>query len=296
MSPRDLVAPFLETRLGWPRVDWARAAVATGADGSIPLATWNDLVVGWIEHVVDAKGQGGRWSRGANFHLVELPGDERAHHALRWAQEIQAFLLRYLDGIVEPHASPLPLLLFVQQSDYIDWHADFESNDAGDELASSGGMFINGPCPHIAAPLGLQLESTLAHELTHAVVRHLPLPAWLNEGFAVAMAGLWSRHVLRPSSYDLADHRRLWNTATIQRFWSGHAFRDHSLQMVAYQLAHVLVTRLAGNYDRLYRFANAATFADAGAAAFAATYGEPISRLLVPMLGLGPWQPDPVTW
>ncbi len=277
-------------------MDWAAAAAAFAENGAVPLAVWNALVEGWLTHVVEARGPTARWSRSQNFLLVETTADDRGRHALQWANDIRAFLLRHLDGIAEPHSSPLPLLLFTQQSDYIDWHVDYEADLAGEELASSGGMFVNGPCPHIAAPLGLHLEAVLAHELTHALVRHLPLPLWLNEGFAVAMESLWTRQPPQLSTEDIAEHRHLWSPTSIQRFWSGQAFRDTTLQKVAYQLAHVLATRLAGNYDRLCRFANDAMADDAGAAAFATTYGEDLRNLLQPMLGRGDWQPSPERW
>ena len=303
MQPRDLVAPFLETRFGFPRVDWPRAALAMGSEGTLSPGTKDQLVVGWLEHVVLAKGEGARSLPGVNFHLVEVPADERAQHVLRWAEEARAFLTRNLDGIAAPHASPLPLLLFTRVEDFVDWVFDHETPDAEHELASAGGVFINGPCPHIAAPYGPQLESTLVHELAHALVHHLPLPAWLNEGIAVAMQWLWApqspAHVASPTPFtaeDIREQRQHWNEATIQRFWSGRAFRDPHLQRVAYPLALLLVTRLAGNYARLLRFANAAIFCDAGAAAFSTTYGEPLSQLLEPLLGRGAWQPNPASW
>jgi hypothetical protein len=141
------------------------------------------------------------------------------------------------------------------------------------------------------------------HELAHALVHHLPLPVWLNEGIAVAMQWLWARQSPAPfasatpfTAEGIREQRQHWNEATIQRFWSGRAFRDPHLQRVAYPLALLLVTRLAGNYDRLLRFANAASFGDAGADAFSTAYGEPLSRLLEPLLGSGPWQPNPASW
>lgn len=305
MQPRDLVAPFLETRFGFPRVDWARAAQAMGSEGVLPPATRDRLVAGWLEHVVLDKGEGARCLPGVKFHLVEVPADERAQHVLRWAEEAQAFLSRKLEGIAAPHASPLPLLLFARIEDFVDWVHDHEAPDEEHELASASGMFINGPCPHVAAPYGPQLEATLVHELAHALVHHLPLPAWLNEGIAVAMQWLWALQSPAPPIFasataftaeDIREQRQHWNEATIQLFWSGRAFRDPNLQCVAYPLAHLLVTRLASNYDRLLLFANAALFGDAGAAAFSNTYGEPLSQLLKPLLGNGPWQPDPATW
>jgi hypothetical protein len=295
MRPRDLVAPFVETRLGFPRVDWARAAVAIGVDGAVPRATWDELVVGWLEHMVDAR-PGSRMSRAANFLLVELPADERAQHALRWADEARDFLLRNLDGIAAPHASPLPLLLFARGEDYIDYYLGDTAIDAELELASTGGVLIDGPCPHVAAPFGTELESTLVHELAHAFVQHLPMPQWLSQCIAQAMQRQWTQQSPGMTHDEILEQRRRWNGDTIQSFWSGFAFFAPGLQQVAFSLALTLATRLAGNYDRLCAFANEALAEDAGAAAFATIYGEPIERLLEPLLGPGPWQPDPTRW
>lgn len=295
-SPRELVQPFLTTRLGFPRLDWEAAAVAFGENGALSSTSRNQLVEAWLEHVVEARGPSARWTRDDHFHLVELPVDDRAQHALRWSHEIRAFVLQRLVGIAKPLSTPLPMLLFVEGADYVDYHIDFMTDHLDAEIGSSGGMFLNDGCPHIAAPLGTQLESVLAHELTHALVHHLPLPLWLDEGFAVAMEEQWTGFGLPLTTDTISDHRRLWNQSSIQRFWSGRAFREPALQQVAYQLANLLVMRLAGNYDRLRRFANAATHGDAGAAAFATTYGEDLCHLLEPLLGRGPWQPDPTQW
>lgn len=296
VSPRELVQPFLTNRLGFPRVDWEGATVAFGENGALSSTARDQLVEGWLGHVVEARGPSARWTRHDHFHLVELPVDDRAQHALRWAHEIRVSVLRRLDGIARALSTPLPMLLFVEEVDYVDYHVDFMADLPDAEVASSGGMFLDVGCPHIAAPLGTQLESVLAHELTHALVHHLPLPVWLNEGFAVAMQEQWTGFGWPLTTETIADHRRLWNQSSIQRFWSGQAFHEPALQQVAYQLANVLVTRLAGNYDRLRHFATAATVDDAGASAFASTYGEDLRHLLEPLLGRGPWQPDPTQW
>lgn len=51
-SPRELVQPFLTTRLGFPRLDWGAAAVAFEDNGALSSTARNLLVEGWLEHVV----------------------------------------------------------------------------------------------------------------------------------------------------------------------------------------------------------------------------------------------------
>lgn len=71
------------------------------------------------------------------------------------------------------------------------------------------------------------IEPTIAHELTHYLLQHLPIPAWLNEGIAVN-----TEHRLSPPGRPLytpdemhEKHLAFWDETTIQEFWSGKSWR-----------------------------------------------------------------------
>ena len=279
-------------RFGFLRPNWQTIATELGDGASLTDA----MAVHWLEHLVAHRGAGARLRRGEQFHLVELPAGPDNEHVLRWAEQHRAEILRHLPGIAEPMPLPLPLLLFAEVDDFVSYYADFTPDNSPDEIAGAGGMFINVGMPHIAAPVNFDAEAMLAHELTHACLSHLPLPLWLNEGFAVAMEQLLMRRPQQPTTEDLAEHRRTWDAETIQWFWSGRAFRAIDTQRLAYQLAPLIARGLSRNYAKLQRFANAAHANDAGEAGSRAVYGRGIAELVVPVLGPGPWAPAPDRW
>lgn len=166
----------------------------------------------------------------------------------------------------------------------------------------SGGMFLQYGYGHfvfVADDMRI-MEPTIAHELTHCMMQHLPLPAWLNEGIAVN-----TEHRLSPSRsrplYTPAEmhekHLAFWNEATIQEFWSGKSWRrPGDPNMLSYDLATHFVSMTARDFDAFRAFANAADVADSGDFAARTHLGYPVSHLAEAVLGDGPWQPEPETW
>ena len=296
---RDLVTQHGRELFGFLHVDWAplwqQALTSEEPDLSV------DWITGaWIAALTEHRGSGTRWSTGANFHVVEFPADARAAAAQRFAEEHYAALLRYLGGIAKPLATPMPLLLFARFEDFLSYHAAFDAAPADLEqertLATSGGMFLGYGMPQILMPLNESLEGTLAHELTHALVCHLPLPLWLNEGLAVSMENLLMHRSALPSMEDIAEHRARWTPEAVQGFWTGASFRDPEWQRLSYQLAHGLLATLARDYERLVQFANTAHWDDAGRSACRTVYGQDLGRLPQGMLRPGDWGPKPETW
>ena len=86
-------------------------------------------------------------------------------------------------------------------------------------------MHINHGCSHFAtfhAELGA-IEPVIVHEMMHACLGHLAIPAWLNEGLAVNT----ERRLCPRGTHQYAPkelhwmHQKFWNDETIQEFWSG---------------------------------------------------------------------------
>jgi hypothetical protein len=143
------------------------------------------------------------------------------------------------------------------------------------------------------------MEPTIAHELTHCLIQHLPLPAWLNEGIAVN-----TEHRLSPPPRPLftpeemqEKHLAFWNAATIQEFWSGKSWlRPDEANMLSYDLAKHVVAMIARDFGTFRAFANAADAADSGDAAAREHLGYPVAHLAEAVLGEGSWEPKPETW
>ncbi len=103
------------------------------------------------------------------------------------------------------------------------------------------------------------MEPTIVHELTHSLLSHLPLPAWLNEGLAVnteytifpqlaaPSAQLYSPHEVA------AQHSAYWNADSIQAFWSGKSFlQTDEGNRLSYDLARK-ITALAARDEPAFR-------------------------------------------
>jgi hypothetical protein len=60
----------------------------------------------------------------------------------------------------------------------------------------------------------------------------------------------------------------LWDVATIHEFWSGASFhRADEGNLLSYELARIMVEKLAGNWDTFQHFVLAAQRTDAGSQA-----------------------------
>src|SRR5688572_17624715 len=144
------------------------------------------------------------------------------------------------------------------------------------------------------------MEPTIAHELTHCLLQHLPLPAWLNEGIAVNTEHRLCPPPGRPlhTPEEMHDkHVSFWNEKAIQEFWSGKSWlRPGEANMLSYDLARHFVSMIARDYDAFRAFVNTANTADSGDAAALEHLGYPIGHLAEAVLGTGTWHPKPETW
>ena len=168
---------------------------------------------------------------------------------------------------------------------------------------------------HLAVKLTTELEAaqTLAHELTHGRLAHLPIPAWLNEGIAMRLqrvtAGVYAPRAdegdqknfwaamsnwVPPLMWDeLAErHHAFWNEQNIQSFWAGTSFEDNQeSQELSYSLAEVLVNLLGENRDAFLEFVSRAHYDDAGQTAALDCLGVCLGDTAGTFLGEGSWRP-----
>lgn len=189
------------------------------------------------------------------------------------------------------------LIVFDDQDSYYHYVGALYPDDG--EFAFSGGMFINAGCPHFVTQRAdlAQIEPVIAHELTHSAVAHLELPLWLDEGIAVntehKLTGM-PRNLHTPQQMH-AMHLQFWGEAEIQQFWSGDSFhRPDDGQMLSYDLARVLVEKLAGDWSGFERFASRAARDDAGAQAASEQLGVDLGAWVCALLERAPsdgWAP-----
>ena len=103
-------------------------------------------------------------------------------------------VLATLPGIAADHGHGKTVVMaFGDEESYYQYIANYGSESSQPE-AFSGGMFIDAGYGHFVFAQGTfeTMEPVVVHELTHCLVRHLPIPAWLNEGpSATSWPGCW---------------------------------------------------------------------------------------------------------
>jgi hypothetical protein len=166
----------------------------------------------------------------------------------------------------------------------------------------SAGVHFNGPGPHFVVNGSNldEVEATIVHEMTHAFVAHLPIPAWLNEGLAVNMEIAFGRVADAHRLIDLDKrHRKFWTPALIQDYWSGrswhHAGEGNEL---SYDLARLMVAGMSEHWSHFEAFALDANGEDSGARAAADALGIDLGEYVRHFLERddGDWGPQPARW
>jgi hypothetical protein len=308
-----------------PAADFAPIAM-TWYDGTrLPLPVWEEIAKAahpdwnaaerdgfrtaaaghWLQALAARLGPEYRVHESEDFLLLSALDDRPVEVFLQFCQSVRRRIVRNLDGIAaERSDGKHAVLVFADQDAYYDYIAHYYPDDGG-EYAMSAGMFVHAGYGHFALPeIDMeQMQPTIAHELTHCLLSHLPIPAWLNEGLAVN-----TEHALFPQYGDprfslyrpqeiAAKHAAFWNSDTLQEFWSGKSFlRTDDGNMLSYDLAKRVVGRAARAEDAFRAFVLDADSSDAGQAACERWLDCPLEALVVPMLGAGDWRPDPARW
>jgi len=285
-----------------PIVDWDAmdAHAPTSAKPQVLDEFWTAAARAWLDALRLALGR--QYSiRESNHFLLLSPSDEPgAKVVLDFVELARKRILRVLDGVArDSEIGKVCLLIFTDLDRYYQYVSNYYPPEG--EFSLSGGMFLQHGYGHFVfvANKMRAMEPTIAHELTHCMVQHLPLPAWLNEGMAVN-----TEHRLCPPGRPLytpdelqEKHAAFWSETTIQEFWSGKSWlRPGEANTLSYDLAKHFVSLTASDFDRFRKFANAADVTDGGDAAARKHLGYPIAHLADAVLGEGPWQPKPQTW
>ena len=296
----------IETFNGYPILDWSK--VTAWVDSLEPEArrkqAWMACGRGWLLHFRDALGSEFRLDESDSALVVSSLEPNFAQATLEYMGRTQRRIGAVLAGIVgaEPWGKDA-LIVFADDESYYGYVAYYYP-DAG-QFAFSGGMHIDaGGTHYVTVKKDLpQLEATIAHEMTHASLSHLPLPLWLNEGLAVnteqRLAGA-PRETLGAPERLHERLRRFWSVVSIQAFWSGDSFHEPGdSNELSYALARILVEQLAKDWRPFTQFVLHADRADAGAAAAGKHLGVDLGELVTALLERETpksWSPDPEKW
>jgi hypothetical protein len=286
----------IEMRLGLPRPAWD--VVWEWIEGHVPgndqPEAWNRCVDQWIAALHESLPRGYVLEHSDHFRL--LGGVPRlVASTLSRCEHYRRAILDILAGVAQDDDGFAMLVLhFHNRETYLDYIMDFYP-EAG-EFADSGGMYFEHGCSHLAVwgPAEDMLERVLPHELTHALLGHLPLPLWLNEGVTQVVADLAvGRSQFQMTPENAREHRRYWNETSIQGFWSGASFyAPDEGQGLSYGLAEVLVRNVLTDFPgKIAAVVNSADAADAGEDALRQACGTSLSNRVGQFLGPGAWGP-----
>ena len=303
-APPERTAPF-DGAIAWhpgatlPIPDWQHHLATLAAEPGAAHAHCSALAAAWLDAMAGAL-PGHRRDESANFMLLSQLGPRPARVLLDFLERSRRRVLATLAGIAsEDGYGKTVVMVFAGEEAYYRYVANYRAASSGPEAFSSG-MFIDAGYGHFVFSEGPfeAMEPVVVHELTHCMVRHLPLPAWLNEGLAVNTEHRFSPPRPRYRPDELAWlFGQFWNAGTIQEFWSGKSFlRPDDGQPLSYELARWLVQLLDKDYERLASFCAAAHRDDAGASAAESTLGGSLQDLAAIVLGPGDWHPRPAAW
>ena len=299
------VSPLLERIEGVPVISASALSnhLQTIAD-SIPESTLPlhlaDVSRSWLATLND-EAFDGRLQRGESKHFM-LMGDvppDRGRAILAFAEATLARYREHIGDVIDfGPAAKMPVLTFAHDDDYYRYVAAYFTEG---HYGLSSGMFIQRGLGHFVFPNEemWRLEPVIAHELFHATVAHLPLPAWLNEGLATNAEFRFGNRFEDPrhAGEQLPHHRAWWNDERLQDFWSGDAFfQANEGQELSYDLARRLVVGLSPEWERMKRFIAQANASDAGESAAHAVFGFSLAVPVEAALGRALAGPAPANW
>ena len=306
-APAKLLGPdtpplVLRSGTTLPVVDWnaMRALEPPVVDKAVLDAFWTVLAREWLEKLRAALDARYAIRESGQFLMLSSVDESRARVVLEFLETTRKRVLAILDGIAaQSGVGKVCVLVFDNDDRYYEYVSNYYAKDG--EYALSGGMFLQQGYGHFVFVESevSAMEPVIAHELTHCLLQHLPLPAWLNEGIAVNTEQRLcppGRPLYTPQEMQ-EKHLKFWNEATIQEFWSGKSWlRPDEGNLLSYDMAKTFVVMAAEDFEAFRGFANAADAADGGNAAAKKHLGYPVENRAQAVLGDGPWEPKPELW
>jgi hypothetical protein len=284
---------------GIPRPNWTLFDnwITTEADAEAFDEAWDAMVENWLHRI--ARALGPQYSVGKSDHFLMLTphSENERKHMLIASEHAHDRVTRDLQELCMFHYGRVLSLRFIDPDHYARFIAHHEPV-TGDEPGSAG-VFLSEGFPHLACYSRSfeEFRKTVAHELSHFYVAHLPLPRWVNEGVAMTMESDGGNiHLPRGKAAD--EHFEYWTPDTIQNFWYGDSWREgHEAFALSYQLAAVIFdiirSELHPSAETRRAFIRDAHRNDAGVASIREHLRVDLGEVAGVFLGSGDWSPRP---
>ena len=261
---------------------------------------WNEIAREWMRLLMQNFSGDYKTTESDNFILISSADDSYNQAMSKHLEYCRRRILYVSKGItLDDGDGKFVVIVFEDVESYYKYVSYFYGPESGTYGLSSG-MYINNGYGHFVFVVDemFVVEPIVAHEMMHALLAHLPIPLWLNEGLAVNMEASISNFVperINKAAYQ--QHEKFWTQKKIQEFWSGSSFsRPDEGQKLSYQLAQLMVERFNDSYDAFVQFVNAAHYADSGEKAMLDIFDMSLGDLVAGFLGPDDWQPKPLTW
>lgn len=293
---------FIQEEL--PRPDWGRVQKHVDDNFSVEGLDldhlWCEIAREWMCLLMQNFSDDYKVTESENFILISSAGDSYNKGMSKHLEYCRRRILFVSKGITSDVGfGKFVVIMFNDIESYYKYVSYFYGADEG-AYGLSSGMYINNGYGHFVFVNDdmFIVEPIIAHEMTHALLSHLPIPLWLNEGLAVNMeASISNFSPERINKAGYQQHEDFWALDEIQEFWKGESFfRADVGQKLSYQLAQLMVSRFNESYDVFVEFVNVAHVDDAGEKAMNDIFGMSLGDLAAGFLGEGEWQPDPNSW
>lgn len=292
---------YFEDKDDFPRPDWTAIGnyVEQNLTESDQHTLWCDIATIWVNKIKSKLPEKFKVYESDNFIILTDESERYASNFLSFLERTRKRILTTLQGIASDEGyGKLVVLIFEDIDKYYSYTSYFYPNDG--EYGLSSGVYLNSGYGHFAFPhVDLSYaEVVSAHEMTHALLAHIPIPTWLNEGIAVTIEKMIASY--EPSEIEAEmykEHFNFWNEDEIQEFWSGDSFgRTDEAQKLSYHLAFLAVKSLSVDYDTFIKFVNRAHHSDGGEQAAQEFYSGTLGNLISQFFGERNWSPEPKKW
>ena len=289
-----------------PIADWQAIgrALPADADDRARHAFWSGAAREWLRVLGEHFDPAYAIEASDHFLMLSALSPRTAGLTLGVCERMRHRILRMLPKTARASGhGPHVVVVFDDDESYYRYIDNYYAE--GGEYAQSSGMFLSHGYGHFVfrADDVANMEPVVAHELTHCLLMHLPLPAWLNEGIAVNVERRLAPRYVDPRNASMelrertAKRRTYWNASTIQAFWSGKSYLSAGEgSALSYDLGEDLAAMLSREPEGFSAFANAANVEDGGAAAARTCFGVSLGHIAEAVLGPGEWEPEPLAW
>ena len=286
---------------GFPRPNWEAIYECVDKDHKEidKHELWTNIARAWMERLKTRLPAEYALHESDNFILVTSETDKYVKNFLGFLEQTLKKIMRTLQGIASDDGyGKYVVLIFDDIDSYYSYLSYFYPEEG--VFGTSSGIFISAGYGHFAFPYQdiAIAEDIAAHEMTHALLSHLPIPLWLNEGLAVNIENhLTGSAQFRLDNEMIHRHQEYWGVAEVQEFWVGASFgRADEGQELSYHLAQFAVNALSQDYDTFVQFTNKAHYSDGGESAANEVYEGSLGGLLTNLLGDEDWSPKPESW